>query len=368
MNRLICTFIYVFSLFFAVVCVGCTQGVDFAFDAQEENSLFVTVEGIYGGNAVSRSLLPTARHDLTDGGLSFTLSGVSDTGKRIDEVAVNIANGTAIIPLEPMLWTLTLTAYKETAGESVPVLRGFSVADMRKGSAAVRFVLSSDGLYGNGNVAIIANIPHNGVAANVTVGVYRKSSPEQPISDTVQEYNATADEKITLNYTATVPAGNYLLRISCKNETGTPCGSYCDTLIVEPGLATARDFGTLDIAARLPSAPEGLSASLGSAIPDGSKYRVTLSWTCGQYAERYELQLTTLAETAETTVYSADGANGTELFARANIYGGGNLLYGSKGCELFLAPGTYTVRLRARNEYGVSSEWDGALTKEVTVP
>lgn len=367
MSRLIRAFIYECFLFLAVVCMGCEQGADFAFDAQEENSLFMTVEGIHGGNGASRSLLPTAQHDLTDGGLSFTLAGASDTGKRIDETAVNIADGMAIIPLEPMLWNLTLTAYKETAGESIPVLRGFSVADMRKGSASVRFVLSSDGLYGNGTVAIKASIPHNGVAASVTVGVYRKSSPEQPISGTVQEFNTANDGKIALDYTTTVPAGNYLFRISCQNEEGTPCGSYCDTLIVEPGLATVRDFGTLDIAARLPSAPEGLSASLGDAIPDGSKYRVTLSWTCGQYAERYELQLTT---EMETTVYSADGADGTELFAEADIRGDGNLLYGSSGCELLLAPGAYTVRLRARNEYGVSSEWDDALTSTLglTVP
>lgn len=367
MSRLIRAFIYECFLFLAVVCMGCEQGADFAFDAQEENSLFLTVEGVHGGNGVSRSIMPTAQHDLTDGGLSFTLSGASDTGKRIDETEVNIADGTAIIPLEPMLWNLTLTAYKTTAGESIPVLRGFSVADMRKGSASVRFVLSSDGLYGNGTVAIKASVPHNGVAASVTVGVYRKSSPEQPISGTVQEYSATADGNIAFNYEATVPAGNYLFRISCQSEEGTPCGSYCDTLIVEPGLATARDFGTLDIAARLPSAPEGLSASLGDAIPDGSIYHVTLSWTCGQYAERYELQLTT---EMETTVYSADGADGTELFAEADIRGDGNLLYGSSGCELLLAPGTYTVRLRARNEYGVSSEWDDALTSTLglTVP
>ncbi|MDE6068679.1 MAG: hypothetical protein K2F89_06985 [Treponemataceae bacterium] len=365
MSRIVRTFIYVCFLMFAVVCAGCS---DYAFEAQEEGRLFMTVEGVNGGNLASRSIMPTGQHDLTDNvKYSFTLSGVSNTGKRIEDMdmAIEDAGATIIIPLEPMLWNLTLTAYKTTDGGKIPVLRGFSVADMRTGSASVHFVLSSDGLYGNGTAAIKASIPHNGVVKKVTVGVYKKSSPGEAIFGTEQEFSAGDDGTITLDYAVTVPAGNYLLCISCQNEDGTPCGSYCDTLIVEPGLTSGRDFGTLDIAARLPTAPAGLSAEVGEAMPDGSKYRVTLSWECGQYAERYELQLTT---SAETTVYSADGADGAELFAGSDIYGGGDLLYGSKGCVLLLAPGTYTVRLRARNTYGVSSEWDDTITTEVTAP
>lgn len=366
MNRIVRTFIYVCFLMLAVVCAGCS---DYAFEAQEEGRLFMTVEGVNGGNLASRSIMPTGQHDLTDNvNYSFTLSGVSNTGKRIEDMdmAIEDASATIIIPLEPMLWNLTLTAYTTTDGNKIPVLRGFSVADMRTGSASVHFVLSSDGLYGNGTAAIKASIPHNGVVKKVTVGVYKKSSPGEPISGTEQEYNATDDGNITLDYAVTVPAGNYLFCISCQSAEGTPCGSYCDTLIVEPGLTTERDFGTLDIAARLPTAPAELSAVVGEAIPDGSKYRVTLSWECGQYAEQYELQLTM---SAETTVYSADGADGAELFGTgSDIYGDGDLLYGSKGCVLLLAPGTYTVRLRARNTYGVSSGWDDAITTEVTAP
>lgn len=366
MSRLTRAFIYASFLMLAAVCAGCEQGADLAFDAQEEKCLFVTVAGVADENRASRSLMPTVRHDLTDSELSFTLSGVSDTGKRIDEMSVDFADGTAAIPLDPMFWSLTLTARKETGGEPVPVLRGFSVADMRAGSASVRFVLSSDGLYGDGTVAITGKIPHNGVATKITVGVYKKSAPEQPIPGTVQDFAAADGDEIAFAYETTMPAGNYLFCISCQNADGTPCGSYCDTLIVEPGLETKRDFGTLDIAANLPTDPGAISASLGDETPDGSTRRVTLSWTGGQYAERYELRLET---TTGNTVYTADGADGSQLFAESNIYGGGNVLYGSQGCELLLAPGTYAVRLRARNRYGVSSEWDDApKTAEVTVP
>ena len=351
----------------AVVFAGCS---DYAFEAQEEGRLFMTVEGVNGGNRASRSIMPTEQHDLTkDANYSFTLSGVSNTGKRIEDMdmAIEDAGATIIIPLEPMLWNLTLTAYKTTDGNKIPVLRGFSVADMRTGSASVHFVLSSDGLYGNGTAAIKASIPHNGVVKKVTVGVYKKSSPGEPISGTEQKLEVVnGEESVTLDYVATVPAGNYLFCISCQSAEGTPCGSYWDTLIIEPGLATERDFGTLDIAARLPTAPAGLLAVVGEAMPDGSKYRVTLSWECGQYAEQYELRLET---EAQTTVYSADGADGAELFGTgSDIYGDGDLLYGSKSCVLLLAPGTYTVRLRARNTYGVSSEWDDTITTEVAAP
>lgn len=367
MRGLVRPCIYVCFLMFAVICAGCS---DYAFEAQEEGRLFMTVEGVTGGNLASRSIMPTEQHDLTkDANYSFTLSGVSNTGKRIEDMnmAIEDAGATIIIPLEPMLWNLTLTAYKKTdGGNKIPVLRGFSVADMRTGSASVHFVLSSDGLYGNGTAAIKASIPTNGVVKTVTVGVYKKSSPGEEISGTEQEFSAGDDGTITLDYAATVPAGNYLFCVSCQTAEGTPCGSYCDTLIIEPGLTSKRDFGSLDIAARLPTAPKELLAVVGDAIPYGSKYRVTLSWECGQYAEQYELRLET---ESQTTVYSADNADGTELFGTgADIYGDGDLLYGSKGCVLLLAPGTYTVRLRARNTYGVSSEWDDAITTEVTAP
>ncbi|MDE5799329.1 MAG: hypothetical protein K2H73_10015, partial [Treponemataceae bacterium] len=118
-------------------------------------------------NVAARSITPDTPYTPNTMGLTFYLSGTSETGKRLegadaievvlapksgstDVYEMTAADGTAVT-LPSMSWNLVLTAYKDAA-KAEPVLQGFCSVDLRNGSGTASFTLSPENLTTSGSV------------------------------------------------------------------------------------------------------------------------------------------------------------------------------------------------------------------------
>ena len=102
----------------------------------------------------SRSITPNDPYEIADAGLTFVLTGKSETGLTYGPKTVTLAEDTEntghynfneTLTLESMLWTLTLTSYNDSPAPEVdhegtsPVLIGYSTVDLRNGNGTAPF-------------------------------------------------------------------------------------------------------------------------------------------------------------------------------------------------------------------------------------
>lgn len=342
--------------------------------------------------AASRSITPDTPYKPNSLGLTFYLTGTSETGKKIDgadaievtltETSAGSGEYTMIdtatnknVTLPSMSWNLVLTAYTDGATKAKPVLQGFCSVDLRNGSGTATFTLSPENLTTPGSVKITGKFKPNDNVASYTMGIYKKTSASEALNESPETYSGdgTTDELFTYTFASIAP-GSYLYKMIFKNAAGTITGSFIDTLVVDAGNPLERDLGTIDVVNKKPGAPTGFTASLvkGSENADGT-YQVKLNWTSGGGETNFEVELTeykddgTTAATDYPKIYgmasmdkNRDGnpIDNVENFQGSDVWAGkgGAMTYGDTEAYFKLKLGVlYEVRIRARNYVGTSA-------------
>ena len=393
------------ALLIAAMFTGCMNSEAGSIDSDRKmSSLSISVNEIpndyekmflasYPKNeSNSRSITPNDSYEIADAGLTFVLTGKSETGLTYGPKKVTLAEDTEntghynfneTITLESMLWTLTLTAYNDSPAPAAdtegtkPVLIGYSTVDLRNGNGTASFTMTTKGLTTPSSVTITGKVTDSdSIVAKYTMGIYSKDKGEAVYGP--EEITATLGTVHTFEYTnSTVVPGNYLFKMIFYNAENAIIGSYVDTLIVNPGNALVRDLGTLDIIGKIPEAPKNVKAYLINDSETIEGYKVLVSWEGGKYATNFELKL---------TEYAGDGANDSdpnniikiyglagmdnaatktvEDFITSNVYGTGtgasSMLYGDTTAILNLELGkVYEIQMRARNYIGTSKDATG---------
>ncbi len=393
------------ALLFTAMFTGCMNSEAGSIDSDRKmSSLSISVNEIpndyekmflasYPKNeSNSRSITPNDPYEIADTGLTFVLTGKSETGLTYGPKTVTLAEDTEntghynfneTLTLESMLWTLTLTSYNDSPAPEVdhegtsPVLIGYSTVDLRNGNGTAPFTMTTKGLTTTGSVEITGKVKDSdSIVSKYTMGIYSKDKGEAVYGP--EEVNATTGTEHNFSYTnSTVVPGNYLFKMIFYNAKNTIIGSYVDTLIVNPGNALVRDLGTLDIIGKIPEAPESVKAYLIKDSETIEGYKVLVSWEGGKYATNFELKLTEYAGDGtddsdvknKTTIYglkemdSADPKT-VEDFITSDVYGTGtgasSMLYGDKTAILNLELGKiYEIQMRARNYIGTSKDATG---------
>ena len=357
--------------------------------------------------AASRSITPNDPYDISDTGLTFKLSGKSETGKVLPDTEVelvtpavdgayNFQNSTGgDVTLDAMSWNLKLVAYNS---DGKAVLQGFCSVDLRTGSGTAKFTMGTEGLNTEGNVKIAGTfVDEDDAAKSFSMGIYRKDTGEAVFEDKSGTCSQVqADENFDFDQTGVAP-GTYLYTMifyADANCTGNIVGSFTDTLVVDPGNALEREL-KIDVIGKKPTKPTSLMAYLvnGSEGKDGSPtYNVKVEWTKSTYATNYELQVleykgddtdatsfvpvydtntdeldSTTAGNWTVTTYGMSSmdpetveANKTiKNFTSSAVYGtnvgSSYMMFGDTSCSLLLETGKiYEIRLRGRNYIGVS--------------
>lgn len=393
------------ALLIAAMFTGCMNSEAGSIDSDRKmSSLSISVNEIpndyekmflasYPKNeSNSRSITPNDPYEIADTGLTFVLTGKSETGLTYGPKTVTLAEDTEntghynfneTLTLESMLWTLTLTAYNDSPAPAAdtegtkPVLIGYSTVDLRNGNGTAPFTMTTKGLETEGSVTITGKVKDDdSIVAKYTMGIYSKDKGEAVYGP--EDATATTGTEHDFTYTnSTVVPGNYLFKMIFYNAKNTIIGSYVDTLIVNPGNALVRDLGTLDIIGKIPEAPESVKAYLIKDSETIEGYKVLVSWEGGKYATNFELKLTEYAGDGtndsdvknKTTIYglkemdSADPKT-VEDFITSDVYGTGtgasSMLYGDKTAILNLELGKiYEIQMRARNYIGTSKDATG---------
>lgn len=333
-------------------------------------------------NAGSRSITPNDPYKPGSAGLTFYLSGTSETGKKLAdmEVTLKLKDGSTTeyefdttggdVSLPSMSWNLVLTAYTDGSTKAKPVLQGFCSVDLRNGSGTATFTLSPDNIATPGSVSITGKFNPYSNVASYTMGIYKRTSMSEAVdeqADVALTGDGTAAE--TFTYTcASVAPGTYLYKIVFKNADGTITGSFIDTLVVDAGNALVRDIGTIDVVNKKPGVPSNFTVSLedGSESSDDT-YRVKLAWTSGGGETNFEVELTEYSDGGTTAaagypkIYgmkSMDSAGTVENFQGSAVYAkGGAMTYGDTEAYFKLKLGVvYEMKIRARNYVG-TSDW-----------
>lgn len=395
------------ALLFTAMFTGCMNSEAGSIDSDRKmSSLSISVNEIpndyekmflasYPKNeSNSRSITPNDPYEIADAGLTFVLTGKSETGLTYGPKTVTLAEDTEntghynfneTLTLESMLWTLTLTSYNDSPAPEVdhegtsPVLIGYSTVDLRNGNGTAPFTMTTKGLTTTGSVKITGKVKDSdSIVSKYTMGIYSKDKGEAVYGP--EEVNATTGTEHDFSYTNSdekVNPGNYLFKMVFYDNENKIIGSYVDTLIVNPGNALVRDLGTLDIIGKIPSAPENVKAYLIKDSETIEGYKVLVSWEGGKYATNFELKLTEYAGDGtddsdvknKTTIYglkemdSADPKT-VEDFITSDVYGTGtgasSMLYGDKTAILNLELGKiYEIQMRARNYIGTSKDATG---------
>lgn len=395
------------ALLFTAMFTGCMNSEAGSIDSDRKmSSLSISVNEIpndyekmflasYPKNeSNSRSITPNDPYEIADTGLTFVLTGKSETGLTYGPKTVTLAEDTEntghynfneTLTLESMLWTLTLTSYNDSPAPEVdhegtsPVLIGYSTVDLRNGNGTAPFTMTTKGLTTTGSVEITGKVKDSdSIVSKYTMGIYSKDKGEAVYGP--EEVNATTGTEHNFSYTNSdkkVNPGNYLFKMVFYNTEDTIIGSYVDTLIVNPGNALVRDLGTLDIIGKIPSAPENVKAYLIKDSETIEGYKVLVSWEGGKYATNFELKLTEYAGDGTNDsdpnniikIYGLAGMDNAatktvEDFITSDVYGTGtgasSMLYGDKTAILNLELGKiYEIQMRARNYIGTSKDATG---------
>ena len=387
----------VFTLFIA----GCSNNLvgRVAGDGKGESTVTFSVTDIPANyaemirqaqNSATRSILPpTAPFTPTTPGLTFVLTGTSNSGKAIEETVTlsSTAPYTFKTTLGAYVWDLTLTAYKGPAANKLKVMEGHSTIDLTLGNAKPTFNMSIKGLTTPGTVKINGTVTDtDNICTHYEIGIYNLYSGKlidkyTDVNDASQASNSnfTQDQtpsggSFTFTYGAapavTLNAGAYEYRMIFYKGSGPkwiPIGSYSDTIVVYPGYDLVHSIqpNPLDVLNKKPTKPEELRAYLvkDSEDKDPDYYYVQLTWKPSQFETNYELMLKTSSDDGTTfpangTIYGFKATNNNaEDFLASAIRHDGNLAYGSTTCTLKLQLGkVYEVNLRAHNYIG-DSDW-----------
>lgn len=336
--------------------------------------------------SASRSITPNDPYKPGSTGLTFYLSGTSETGKKLAdmEVTLKLKDGSTTeyefdttggdVSLPSMSWNLVLTAYTDGSTKAKPVLQGFCSVDLRNGSGTATFTLSPDNIATPGSVKITGKFNPYSNVDKYTMGIYKRNSASEAVdeqADVSLTGDGTAEE--TFTYTcASVAPGTYLYKIVFKNADGTITGSFIDTLVVDAGNALVRDIGTIDVVNKKPGVPSNFTVSLedGSESSDDT-YRVKLAWTSGGGETNFEVELTeysdggTTAATGYPKIYGMSSMDkgavpaGVVDFQGSPVWAGkgGAMTYGDTEAYFKFKLGVvYEMRIRARNYVG-TSDW-----------
>lgn len=349
-------------------------------------------------NVAARSITPDTPYDVSDGTLTFKLSGKTETGKVLADTAVELVTPAvdgkydfqktdgSPVTLDAMSWNLKLVAYDGTAA----VLQGFCSVDLRNGSGTAAFTMGTAGLTTDGSVELGGTIVDASDASlYYTMGIYRKDTGAL-VTGTSKTGTLTANSGAneTFAYTqTTVAPGTYLYTMIFYDKQDADetkmniVGSFTDTLIVDPGNALSRTNLNIDVIGKKPTAPTNLRAFLvnNRESSDGRTYEVKVTWTKGMYETNYELNLVESASDGSSDLAASTDPDDNGLIIGGHIYGmasmdkGGSvvnfagstvfgtdstyMMYGDESCVLKLETGkVYEIQLRARNYIG-TSEW-----------
>ena len=347
-------------------------------------------------NPTTRSILPNAPFTFTSAGITFILTGKSNSGEVLPETPVNIDAGTHSFNkvLSAYVWDLTLTAYKST---NQPVLQGHCTVDLTNSNGTPTFAMSTKGLTTPGTVKVTGSVldPLNictKYAINICdaysgkpithykdlTGTLRPTNAEQEytIGTHTSPFNfhygdttaSPADLVVTLN------PGAYTFLMIFYKGAGTPAdpqvaiGSYADTVVVDPGNDLVQTLGPLDVLNKAPTDPQNLRAYLenNSEDTEGAYYHAKLTWDSSMFEINYEIELSTYPDDGSgspaTTIYGFNTTNTAATnFAGSLLRYSGSLISGSNECTLKLELGkVYEVRIRARNYIG-ESNWVGRI-------
>ena len=398
----------VFTLFIA----GCSNNLvgRVAGDGKGESTVTFSVTDIPANyaemirqaqNPATRSILPpTAPFTPTTPGLTFVLTGTSNSGKAIEETVTlsSTAPYTFKTTLGAYVWDLTLTAYKGPATNKLKVMEGHCTVDLTLGNAKPTFNMSIKGITTPGTVKVSGTVTDtDNICTHYEIGIYNLYSGK--LIDKYTDVDGTTSHdsnahlpkdqtpsggSFTFNYgttpTVTLNAGAYEYRmIFYKGTTPNfiPIGSYSDTIVVYPGYDLVKDIGTLDVLNKKPTKPEELRAYLvnGSEDKEPNYYYVQLTWKPSQFETNYELKLKTSSDdgamfaSSDEKVYGFNSTNtNAEDFLASAIRHDGSLAYGSTTCTLKLQLGkVYEVSLQAHNYIG-DSDWVERTTADVSMP
>ena len=285
----------------------------------------------------ARTILPGSPYNLKSTGLVWMLSGSTTSGLSYPASKIQVvvppngdgSSGTAnLASLGAYVWELTLTAYLEdadNAGEAdttQPVLVGYTSVDLRSGtSTSVTFSMIKSGLETPGTVSITGYYVDGTLAANstlvtnsnavakYTMGLYDRITGELvtgtdtsgSLETTVTSPTAASSPAnhwgITYGTTASNKAypGTYLFAITFYNANDVAIGYYSDLLIVDPGNATTKDIGVIDVINKVPAAPSNFKAFLVKDTEDSDIegfYAVRFEWEDNSNNEtNFEIEL-----------------------------------------------------------------------------
>ena len=288
----------------------------------------------YNDRLNARTILPNNPFDITtDTALVFVLEGNSagDTYGPQQVVLVSIGQdgnnrdaydfmipGTpnTAVAMNPKLWTLTLTAYVNTAatGDPVaydatkPVLQGRTIVDLRNGSGTATIQMGIGGLPTPASVTVSGMIVDpNNLASYAIAGIYKKiglkdvggTEENLTLGTTVVPgvtFNPAVDDDIKKSFEFTandneVSPGKYLFIINFYNGDNVIVGTYTDTIVINPGNELNQVIETPIYMGTLPSAPTNLMASV--IKDDGDTYLLKVEWTESTDVTNYELNLST---------------------------------------------------------------------------
>ena len=363
----------------------------------------------------SRSILPTNSVTLTTSGLTFVLTGKSNSGEELPKagapgvITVTLSGSgpyTFTKPLGAYVWDLTLTAYKDYATPTPkPVLVGYCTIDLTTTNGTATFKMSTKGLTTPGTVKVKGKVVDtDGLCTKYEIGIYNaysgkliekykkldgsedSTNAKLIVPGVTHSGSAPSCTPFDFTYgtpTVTLNAGVYTYTMIFYKDD-TVIGSWSDVIIVDPGCDLDRDIGEIDPLNKKPEAPAHLRAYLvkGSEDTEGRYFYTKLTWDPGKYETNYELQVTPYTGSGPTltagspVIYGFKSTYTTppsdlQDFVTSDIYHAGNLIYGNTECTLKLELGkVYDVEIRAHNFLGEApaTTWVARETSGGTTP
>lgn len=302
--------------------------------------------------------------------MDLYLSGVSRNGKTVTgtDPLVKGDDGKYRIDLTYDLWDLTLSAHTTFNGNDVEALKGSTTVDLRNGAKTIKFLLTTDGLKGNGGISIAGSYTDASDAAkNIVISLLDfNTGDEIKTSDDM----AAVSAKTFAYANNEIPAGEYTLAIKFKNADDEVIGFWSDTIRVAPGKLTEKTAINCGALNTKPEAPANLKVTnIADSEDNAGYYNVKLEWEDKSTNEDsfliyvYEYETWGTKPAAPTAVLGTkDGAQlatptDEVIFLGNPMRVNGNLLAGHTTVGLKLQTGKiYDFEISARNIIGESDK------------
>lgn len=273
-----------------------------------------------------------------------TFAGKSDGGSP---ATISKTEGTITVDLQASNYRFVLLTYLASATQPtitatteittlIPsaVLIGYATADLRytEEAASVNFVLTSDGLTGDGkldlslyldkwseaSLALTKDSAGTKVIATATVGLYDVSTGAE-ITGTLANadftgMDGTADAKFKHYYGTSansvvtdIDSGTYDLTVTFTLKNGKKY-IFSDKVIILPGQTTAAEIGIPEVIELPPEAPSDFK--VGYSIPattESDYYNIIFNWTDNSNNELYfELDLWDVTDDTNVNLKATD--------------------------------------------------------------